>query len=57
VLKPDGWLELRWKGSHLQLKHPTKPGVVTLPMHGNRDIKPGTLASIERQADLRLRTK
>jgi predicted RNA binding protein YcfA (HicA-like mRNA interferase family) len=57
LLKADGWMELRWKGSHLQLKHSTKPGVVTLPMHGRRDVKPGTLASIERQAGLRLRSK
>jgi predicted RNA binding protein YcfA (HicA-like mRNA interferase family) len=57
LMKVDGWTELRWKGSHLQLKHPTKPGVVTLPMHGHRDVKPGTLASIERQAGLRLRSK
>jgi len=50
-------MELRWKGSHLQLRHPTKTGVVTLPMHGSKDVKPGTLASIERQAGLRLRSK
>lgn len=57
LLKADGWTELRWKGSHLQLGHPTKTGVVTLPMHGSKDVKPGTLASIERQARLRLRSK
>jgi predicted RNA binding protein YcfA (HicA-like mRNA interferase family) len=57
LLKADGWVELRSKGSHLQLKHPRKPGLVTLPMHGARDVKPGTLASIERQAGLRLRSK
>jgi predicted RNA binding protein YcfA (HicA-like mRNA interferase family) len=57
LLKADGWTELRRKGSHLQLKHQTKPGLVTLPMHGQKDIKPGTLASIERQAGLRLRSK
>jgi predicted RNA binding protein YcfA (HicA-like mRNA interferase family) len=56
ALKADGWIEVRSKGSHLQLKHPTKPGLVTLPMHGSRDIKPGTLASIERQAGLKLRS-
>ncbi len=55
ALKAAGWLEVRSKGSHLQLKHPSKPGLVTLPMHGARDIKPGTLASIERQAGLKLR--
>ncbi|HEY3848919.1 MAG TPA: type II toxin-antitoxin system HicA family toxin [Acetobacteraceae bacterium] len=47
--------EVRSKGSHLQLKHPSKPGLVTLPMHGARDIKPGTLAAIERQSGLKVR--
>ncbi len=57
ALKADGWTELRAKGSHLQLQHPIKPGLVTLPMHGAKDIKPGTLASIERQAGLKLRRR
>lgn len=57
LLKADGWIELRIKGSHLQLRHSHKPGLVTLPMHGGKDIKPGTLASIEHQAGLRLRSK
>jgi predicted RNA binding protein YcfA (HicA-like mRNA interferase family) len=57
ALKADGWVEVRSKGSHLQLKHPTKPGLVTLPMHRAKDVKPGTLASIERQSGLKLRSK
>jgi predicted RNA binding protein YcfA (HicA-like mRNA interferase family) len=55
ALKADGWVELRSKGAHVQLRHPTKPGLVTLPMRGAKDIKPGTLASIERQAGLKLK--
>ncbi len=57
ALKADGWFEVRSKDSHVQLKHPEKPGLVTLPMHGAKDIKPGTLASIERQAGLKLRSR
>ena len=57
ALKADGWLVVRTKGSHAQLKHPLKTGLVTLPIHGSRDLKPGTLASIERQAGLKLRRK
>jgi len=57
ALKADGWFEVRTKGSHVQLKHPVKPGLVTLPNHGGKDIKPGTLASIERQAGLKLRNR
>jgi len=31
ALKADGWVQVAQKGSHLQFKHPTKPGRVTVP--------------------------
>ena len=46
ILHKDGWYDVDQEGSHLQLKHPTKPGKVTLPMHGKKDIPPGTLNNI-----------
>lgn len=54
LLKNDGWTEVpnRTKGSHLQLKHPTKPGKVTIPVHSG-DIPAGTLNSILKQAGLK----
>lgn len=30
-LRKDGWMEIGQRGSHLSLKHPIKPGKVTLP--------------------------
>jgi len=50
----DGWIHVRTTGSHLHFKHPTKPGVVTIPSGGkeNRDVAPGTMRSILRQAGL-----
>lgn len=54
LLKVDGWVEVGQKGSHLQLKHPRKPGRVTVP-HPKKDMAIGTLASIEKQAGLKLR--
>ncbi|UGY29822.1 type II toxin-antitoxin system HicA family toxin [Bradyrhizobium septentrionale] len=54
VLKDDGWKPVAQKGSHIQFKHPTKSGRVTVP-HPKRDIPIGTLRSIEKQADLKLR--
>jgi predicted RNA binding protein YcfA (HicA-like mRNA interferase family) len=54
ALKANGWYEVAQRGSHQQLKHPTKPGRVTVP-HPKRDIPVGTLRSIERQAGLKLR--
>jgi predicted RNA binding protein YcfA (HicA-like mRNA interferase family) len=54
ALEADGWYRVAQKGSHVQFKHPRKPGRVTVP-HPERDIPRGTLRSIERQAGLKLR--
>ena len=44
-LEADGWFEVSTRGSHVQFKHSTKPGRVTLP-HPKREIRTGTLRSI-----------
>ena len=54
ALKADGWVQVAQKGSHVQFKHPTKPGRVTVP-HPRRDIPAGTFKSIEKQAGLKLK--
>jgi len=54
ALRADGWQQVAQKGSHVQFKHPAKPGRVTVP-HPERDIPKGTLRSIERQAGLKSR--
>lgn len=50
----DGWSKVGQKGDHVQFKHSTKPGRVTVP-HPARDIPIGTLKSIEKQAGLKMR--
>ena len=54
ALKVDGWVQVAKVGSHVQFKHPTKSGRVTVP-HPRKDIPLGTLRSIERQSGLSLR--
>ncbi len=54
ALRADGWIQVAQKGSHVQFKHPTKLGRVTVP-HPKRDIPMGTLRSIEKQAGLKLK--
>ena len=49
----DGWYKVAQKGSHIQFKHPVKPGRVTVP-HPKKDIPTGTLRSIEKQAGIKL---
>jgi predicted RNA binding protein YcfA (HicA-like mRNA interferase family) len=51
-LKRDGWIVVRTRGSHRQLRHPEKPGTVTLAGHAGTDIPRGTLANILKQAGL-----
>ncbi len=53
VLKADGWSQVAQKGNHVQFRHPTKPGRVTVP-HPKRDIPIGTLRSIEKQANIKI---
>jgi predicted RNA binding protein YcfA (HicA-like mRNA interferase family) len=53
-LKNDGWYKARQKGSHIQFKHPSKKGVVTIAYHKQSDeVAPGTLNSILKQAQLK----
>ena len=53
LLTADGWYLERQGGSHRQFRHPTKPGTVTIAGNLGNDLKPGTLASILRQAGLK----
>lgn len=52
ILKKDGWVIINQEGSHVQLKHPSKTGKVTVPMHSG-DIAKGTLNRIYQQAGLK----
>ena len=54
VVEADGWQLARTAGSHMQYRHATKPGTVTISAGGklSRDVPAGTLQSIRRQAGL-----
>ncbi|MBV4553358.1 type II toxin-antitoxin system HicA family toxin [Pseudomonas sp. SWRI102] len=45
----DGWYLVRIRGSHHHFKHPTKPGLVTVP-HPKKDLLKKTAISILQQA-------
>ncbi|WP_339405812.1 type II toxin-antitoxin system HicA family toxin [Pseudomonas helleri] len=51
TLVADGWYLVRSKGSHHHFKHPTKPGLVTIP-HPKKDLLTKTINSILKQAQL-----
>jgi predicted RNA binding protein YcfA (HicA-like mRNA interferase family) len=52
-LADDGWVVVTIRGSHRQLKHPSKPGRVTVHGKPSDSIAPGTLNSILKQSGLK----
>jgi len=53
LIEADGWLQVRQKGSHRQLHHPTKSGTVTVSGKPNVDVPSGTLNNVLKQAGLK----
>jgi predicted RNA binding protein YcfA (HicA-like mRNA interferase family) len=53
LLKDDGWIIVTTRGSHRQLKHPRKKGLVTVAGKPSDDLAPGTENSILTQAGLK----
>lgn len=52
ALHRDGWQEHRRSHGHVQLKHQSRPGRVTIPVHPGLIIKPKTLSRALEQAGL-----
>jgi predicted RNA binding protein YcfA (HicA-like mRNA interferase family) len=38
ILKKDGWIEIRQKGSHVIMMHPTKNEQLTVPYHSGKEV-------------------
>ena len=53
LLKRDGWFEVRQKGSHMIMKHPTKPEQLIVPNHSSKEVKKGLLTAILKQANIK----
>jgi predicted RNA binding protein YcfA (HicA-like mRNA interferase family) len=53
LLKKDGWFEIRQTGSHVIMKHPTKPEQLTVPNHGSKEVKKGLCSSLLKQAGIK----
>ena len=52
ALQRAGWSIHETIGSHVQLKHPEKPGRLTVPYHERFDLPKHIIKSIIRQAGL-----
>jgi len=53
LIENDGWKLVRQSGSHMQFKHDLKPGLVTVPFHGSKDLSKLEVHSILKQAGLK----
>ena len=54
LVRGFGWYVTRQAGSHVHLRHPDRPGRVTVPVHASEILKPKTLATILDQAGIEL---
>ena len=52
ALKRAGFVVVRQKGSHVMLWHEERNRAVTVPVHGNKELAPGTLAGVLDEAGL-----
>ena len=52
VLEKQGWVLVRTKGSHHAYKKPGNPQTIIVPVHVNKDLKPGTQHGIMQDAGL-----
>lgn len=52
ALRKAGCEEIRQKGSHVQVQCPPEGRQTTVPVHGGRDLKRGTVRSIERSVGI-----
>jgi predicted RNA binding protein YcfA (HicA-like mRNA interferase family) len=53
ILKQDGWIEERQKGSHAKMTHPTKKGFLIVPKHGSAEVGTGLANKILKQAGIK----
>lgn len=52
ILKRHGWVHTRTRGSHRAFEKPGEAKTIIVPVHGNRDLKPGTQRAIVKDAGL-----
>jgi predicted RNA binding protein YcfA (HicA-like mRNA interferase family) len=52
-LEADGWFSAGQTGSHRHFRHPTKQGLVIVPVHAGKEIGKGLLHSILKKAGLK----
>jgi len=55
LLEENGWIQVRTRGSHRQLKNPIKPGTLTVAGKLSLEVPRGTLNAVLKRAGLKQR--
>jgi predicted RNA binding protein YcfA (HicA-like mRNA interferase family) len=53
ILLKDGWKKVSQKGSHIKLKHASKPGIIIFPDHSNDELGKGLQKKLFKQAGIK----
>ncbi len=53
ILVNDGWYPVSQSGSHVKMKHNSKPGIIIFPNHGSQELGKGLEHKIRKDAELR----
>ena len=53
LIKNDGWIVVRQKGSHVILRHPVKSEQLTIPYHPGKEVKKGLFEAILKRAKMK----
>jgi mRNA interferase HicA len=53
LLTKDGWYPISQKGSHIKMKHDTKPGFIVFPNHGSQEVGKGLENKVLKDAGLK----
>lgn len=54
TLRQNGWIIVRVRGSHRQLKHPSIPGTLTIAGHPSLEIGPKARKDISKRSGVKL---
>jgi len=52
LLERNGWYLVRVHGSHHLYNKPGNPVLISVPVHGNKPLKKGTLTALLQKAEL-----
>ena len=54
ILVKDGWYPVSQKGSHIKMRHDSKPGLIIFPDHGSQEVGKGLEKRILKAAGIKV---